>query len=303
MGLGMKMGGGITGGGCMDAATIHKHMVTEYGTLPRVEDAVIPLKLHLFWHDKILPPKMQQNVELLRETNPEFEVIVYDNEMAREYIKAHFLGEVLRAYDTLIPFAFKSDLFRYCVVYKEGGIYLDIKFEPINGFKLMQFVKYRQVWGSEVANLVNNGIFMSVPGSPILREAIAMIKYNVANRRLGKWPMSVTGPCLLTNAFFSILGKNAMSIFGDSMFKLKMVLKDNIDSSDPNMDGDNKIYLARNGSGGDDIDKCILVPIFKFYKGYRIELKGVSSQMHWVKLWEKGADYVFGGNGNGGAGE
>ena len=302
------MGGGVISG--MDAATIHKHMVAEYGKMPRIEDAVIPLKLHLFWHDKKLPPLMHENVELLRETNPEFEVIVYNNEMAREYIKTHFSGgdggdggEVLHAYDTLIPFAFKSDLFRYCVVYKEGGIYLDIKFEPINGFKLLGLVKNTQVWGSEVANLVSNGIFMSVPGSPILREAIGMIKYNVANRRIGGMPTSVTGPCLLTNAFVSISGKNSMRIFGDSMFKLKMVLKDNVDSSDPNMDGDNKIYLARNGSGGDDIDTCILVPIFKFYKGYRIELKGVSPQMHWVKMWEKGAEYVFGENGNGRAGE
>ena len=307
MGLGMKMGGGITRGD-MDAATIHKYMVAEYGKMPRVEDAVIPLKLHLFWHDKKLPPKMQQNVELLRETNPEFEVVVYDLESAREYIKTHFSGgdsggDVLHAYDTLTPFAFKSDLFRYCVVYKEGGIYLDIKFEPINGFKLLGLVKNTQVWGSEVANLVSNGIFMSVPGSPILRRAIEMIKYNVANRRIGGMPTSVTGPCLLTNAFVSISGKNSMRIFGDSMFKLKMVLKDNVDSSDPNMDGDNKIYLARNGSGGDDIDTCILVPIFKFYKGYRIELKGVSPQMHWVKMWEKGAEYVFGENGNGRAGE
>ena len=26
------------------------YLVKEYGQLPRVEDAVIPLKLHLFWH-------------------------------------------------------------------------------------------------------------------------------------------------------------------------------------------------------------------------------------------------------------
>ena len=277
------MGGGITGGGSggsggMDAATIHKHMVAEYGRLPCVEDAVIPLKLHLFWHDKKLPPLMQKNVQLLRETNPEFEVIVYDNEMAREYIKAHFSGgdggdggdgggDVLRAYDTLIPFAFKSDLFRYCVVYKEGGIYLDIKFEPINGFKLMHFVKYRQVWASETANIASTGIFISVPGNPILRRAIDMVKYNVANRIMGQWPSSVTGPWLLTYVFTSF-SDGKIKIFGDSMFKLKMVLKGNIDSSDPNMDLSNKIYLTRNGSGGDDIDKSILVPVFYFKNGW-----------------------------------
>ena len=293
----MKMGGGITGG--MDAATIHKYMVAEYGKMPRIEDAVIPLKLHLFWHDKILPPKMQQNVELLRETNPEFEVIVYDNEMVCEYIKANFSGDVLHAYDTLIPISFKSDLFRYCVVSKEGGIYLDIKFEPINGFKLMHFVKYRQVWASETANIASTGIFISVPGNPILRRAIDMIKYNVANRIMGQWPSSVTGPWLLTYVFTSF-SDGKIKIFGDSMFKLKMVLKGNIDSSDPNMDLSNKIYLTRNGSGGDDIDKSILVPVFQFYRGYRIELKNLSPQLHWTKMWEKGEEYVFGNGGRAG---
>ena len=287
----MKMGGGITGAG-MDAATIYKHMVAEYGKMPRVEDAVIPLKLHLFWHDKQLPPLMQQNVELLKRTNPEFEVVVYDGDTAREYIKAHFSGDVLYAYDTLIPISFKSDLFRFCVVYKQGGVYLDIKFEPINGFKLLSLVKNRQVWGSEMANVASTGIFMSVPGNPILRRAIEMIKYNVANRIMGKWPSSVTGPWLLTDAFINISHGN-IRIFRDSAFKMKMVLKDNTDSSNQNMDAGNKIYLARNGSGGDDIEKCILIPIFQFYRGYRMELKGMSPQVHWIKMWEKGVEYVF----------
>lgn len=302
------MGGGITRGD-MDAATIHKYMVAEYGKLLRVEDAVIPLKLHLFWHDKILPPLMQKNVELLRETNPEFEVIVYDGDMAREYIKANFSGGddsdglgILRVYDTLIPISFKSDLFRFCVVYKEGGVYLDIKFEPVSGFKLLSLVKNIQLWASETANVASTGIFMSVPGNPILRRAIEMIKYNVANRIMGKWPSSVTGPWLLTDAFINI-GQGNIIIFRDSVFKLKMVFKGNVEMGDPNMDALNKIYITPNGSGGDDIDKCIIIPIFQFYKGYRMEMKGMSPQVHWIKMWEKGAEYVFGANSNGRAGE
>ena len=294
------MGGGVVD--VMDAATIHKYMVTEYGKLPRIEDAVIPLKLHLYWHDKTMPPKMQQNVELLKETNPEFQVMVYDNEMAREYIKAHFSEDVLRAYDTLIPISFKSDLFRFCVVYKEGGVYLDIKFEPINGFKLLYLVKNEQVWASEMSNVAATGIFMSLPGSPILRRAIDMIKYNVANRRMGRWPSSVTGPFLLTDAFMSFSGKNPVDIFKSSFFKLKLVIHIP-DTIDENADGNNKIFLARSGSGGDNIKQFILTPIFQFYRGYRKELKNMSPQLHWSKMWEKGPDYVFGGGEDGRAGE
>jgi mannosyltransferase OCH1-like enzyme len=274
------------------------YLVKEYGQLPRVEDAVIPLKLHLFWHDKKLPTLMQKNVELLKKTNPEFEVVVYDNEMAREYIKMNFSddgdgdgGDVLHAYDTLIPISFKSDLFRFCVVYKEGGVYLDIKFEPINGFKLLHLTKWREVWASEQENIATTIMFMSVPGNPILLRAIDMIKYNVANRRMGREPSSVTGPWLLTDAFLSISG-NRKEIFTHPMFKIKAVFK-SAEIIDPEMDCNNKIYLTINGSGGQHINKCMLLPIFKFYKGYRMELNNLSPQLHWTKMWEKGAEFVF----------
>jgi mannosyltransferase OCH1-like enzyme len=34
-------------------------------------------------------------------------------------------GKYLKAYDTLIPNAYKADLFRYSVVYHYGGCYMD----------------------------------------------------------------------------------------------------------------------------------------------------------------------------------
>ena len=35
---------------------------------------------------------------------------------------------MVAAYDRLIPTAFKADLWRYCVLYKYGGVYLDVKY-------------------------------------------------------------------------------------------------------------------------------------------------------------------------------
>ena len=275
------------------------YLVKEYGKLPRLEDLVIPLKLHLFWHDKVLPPKMQKNVELLKRTNPEFEVVVYDDEMAREYIKTNFSdggdgNSILHAYDTLIPIAFKSDLFRYCVIYKEGGIYLDIKFEPVRGFKLLNFAKYREVWASEKKYTINTCLIASSPCNPLLLRAIEMIKYNVENRFMGKSPTEATGPQLVTLALLSIGDnyiKNIVNYFKSDIFKVKAVFTNNVD--DFNSDSGNKLYLTTNGSGGCSLEDCVLVPIFQFYKGYREELSKLSPQVHWSKMWAKGADFVF----------
>jgi hypothetical protein len=272
------------------------------GITSSVDNAIIPLKLHLFWHDKILPPKMQENVQLLKRTNPEFEVVVYDNEMAYDYIKNNFSDDIFKAYNTLIPISFKSDLFRFCVVYKEGGVYLDIKFEPVDDFKLLNLVKYKEVWATEAENIVNTGIFMSVPENRILKRAIDMIKYNVQNRIMGNYPSSVTGPWLLTHAVTNIGNEDAgradagdntrENIYDNPMFKLRLILK-SCEILDPNKDGYNKIYLTKNGSGRVSNSECILFPIFKFYKGYREELKDLSPQLHWTKMWGMGPSFVF----------
>ena len=81
---------------------------------------------------------MAKYVELLKEQNPEFEHYLYDDDDCRNFISKHFDEEVVEAFDLLIPGAYKSDLWRYCILYVTGGIYLDIKYKPIYGFKLIE---------------------------------------------------------------------------------------------------------------------------------------------------------------------
>ena len=56
--------------------------------------------------------------------------------MCREFIKNNFDLDILNAYDILKPGAFKADLWRCCILYIYGGIYLDIKYGCFAGFKL-----------------------------------------------------------------------------------------------------------------------------------------------------------------------
>lgn len=101
---------------------------------------IIPLDIYQTWHTKKLPKYMKRNVEKLKNDNPEFNIHVYDDADCREFIKNNFDNDVLYAYDTLIPRAYKADLWRYCILYKKGGIYLDIKFKCVNGFKFIELV-------------------------------------------------------------------------------------------------------------------------------------------------------------------
>lgn len=50
----------------------------------------------------------------------------YQDDDALEFIKIHFPEEVAFAFQSLIPGAFKADLFRLCVLFIEGGVYTDV---------------------------------------------------------------------------------------------------------------------------------------------------------------------------------
>ena len=77
-----------------------------------------------------LPPKMyacvRDNLVLNRVGVDCIHYLFHDAE-CRDFIAREYPPDVLMAYDRLIPTAFKADLWRYCVLYKYGGVYLDAK--------------------------------------------------------------------------------------------------------------------------------------------------------------------------------
>ena len=76
-----------------------------------------------------LPHEIEQNIAHLRQSNPEYEYHLFDDEEIRAFILEHY-GEVIWGYYQRIapPYgAARADFFRYLLMYQLGGVYLDIK--------------------------------------------------------------------------------------------------------------------------------------------------------------------------------
>lgn len=160
----------------------------------------IPLKIFQTWYTKDLPPKMKECVDNLKAANPEFEHFLFDDNDCREFIRTHFAKDVLEAYDTLIPGAYKADLWRYCVLYINGGIYLDIKLQCINGFKLIELTENNHYVKDRPLPLsIYNALMAVQKGSPLLWKAIYRVVFNVKKRFYGKSALEPTGPIMLGN--------------------------------------------------------------------------------------------------------
>ncbi len=165
----------------------------------RQTNTEIPLNLFMTWYTKDLPTNMKKSVEDTKANNPEFNFYLYDDEDCRNFLKKYFINDVVNAFDSLIPGAYKADLWRYCVLYYYGGIYVDIKYQPIDDFKFIEltdkeyFVKDRPVGGSGIYN----ALLVCKAGNTILYNCIKKIISNVEKKNYGKSALEPTGPLLM----------------------------------------------------------------------------------------------------------
>ena len=218
---------------------------------------VIPLNLYTCWHTLDLPPLMKKNYTLLMDTNPEFNHFLFDENDCQTFISNHFNKNVLNAYITIIPSAYKSDLWRYCILYIYGGIYLDIKYKCINGFKFINLTdkEYFVDDIEESGSGTYNGLIICKPKNEIMLKCINQIVENVNNKYYGKSSLATTGSLLLSN-YSTIEDKNK--------FELKLQLIDNCGYI---------VYKDKN--------------ILKHYSEYRIEQEKYKKNKKYSILWNK----------------
>lgn len=220
-------------------------------------NSIIPLNIFQTWHSKELPPFMQKTVHKIKATNPNFSYYLFDDDDCREFIKTNFEEKILNAYDNLIPGAYKADLWRYCILYIKGGIYLDIKYNPINNFKFINLTE-REHWVLDAdKNGIYNALIVCKPNNPILLAAINKITENVKNKFYGASSLEPTGPKLLSS-FFTNEQKKQFDMYHDfyMSFENRFIYFNN--------------YL-----------------VFKSYSGYINEHDKNKKVAHYSDLWEK----------------
>ena len=229
------------------------------------EPNLIPQVIYQTWHTKNLPPNMKQCVDKLKKDNPDYEYQLYDDFDCREFIKDNFDNSIVNAFDKLIPGAYKADLWRYCVLYKKGGIYLDIKYQCHNGFSFSQLEKNKEYLVLDLPGFwkqnkhgIYNAFMVCKPGNETLLKCIYKITENVYKKIYDFNPLYPTGPGLLGEIYFN--GINAI----DKLNNFFMRYDNN---------GKNDMILYNN--------KLILTN----YPQYRNEQKRYQLSKHYYKSW------------------
>jgi mannosyltransferase OCH1-like enzyme len=162
-------------------------------------NSIIPLHVYMTWKTKQLPPLMQNNFNNLCKHNPELQFHLYDDDDCLEFIRQHFSDYVVNAFHKLIPGAYKADLWRLCILYINGGFYMDIKLQCVNRFKLIELSESDHFVLDRPSNSLHiyNAFMISKAGNPFLKSCIDAIVSNVNSNYYGESSLSPTGPQLL----------------------------------------------------------------------------------------------------------
>ena len=154
----------------------------------------IPKIIYQTWKTKNLSEnciKVKNHIQML---NPDYSIILYDDNDMETFIKSNFDQDIYNCYLKLNVGASKADFWRYCVLFKNGGIYLDIDsviLQPLN--QLIKDDDKCIITREGNAGYFNNWIMIFEKNHPILLEAINQCCYNI-NNKITQDVCLLTGP-------------------------------------------------------------------------------------------------------------
>jgi mannosyltransferase OCH1-like enzyme len=162
---------------------------------------MIPKIIHQTWKTLDVPDGWKEAVESCKKKHKDYKHIIWSHEMMENFVKKEYpdFYNVYMAYPYDIQ---RCDAFRYLVLYKYGGIYLDM--DIICKKKLDSLLNYELVIvkSSNISSFYTNSFFMTIPNHPFIKFCIDNLpNYTNSFYYFGKhWHiMNSTGPHFLTN--------------------------------------------------------------------------------------------------------
>ena len=160
--------------------------------------SIIPRKIHQIWIGNKLPRQYSLWMKTWKKLNPEWDYILWDDEMINKF---NLVNKV--AYNASDNPGFKSDIARYEILNKFGGLYVDTDFECLK--KIPDYLlKYEFVSSIVFANspILNNAIIFAKADSNILKNMINSIRVPINSDPYEI--MNISGPYALSKNFFNL---------------------------------------------------------------------------------------------------
>ena len=165
-----------------------------------------------------LSQKLLNNSQKIINLYDDYNYKLFDDNAIQTFLIENFDSEILKTYKSLVPFSYKSDFARYCLLYKLGGWYFDIGLQVIKKIVINEntnLVIFRDInLYTRTSWACAGGIIFAKKGNEIIEKAIQLVVENTKNNYYGLTPLCPTGPSLWGRAI-AMVGIDENVIIGD----------------------------------------------------------------------------------------
>ncbi|MFA6059847.1 MAG: glycosyltransferase [Taibaiella sp.] len=170
----------------------------------------IPKIIFQTFRSKKLPFITRQFIKLMKLRNPAYRYEFYDDERIEMFMLKEFDDNVYQAYKRIDVGAVKADFFRYAILYKYGGIYLDIDGYTISNLdKLIREDDHCIITHERNPGLYAQYALVFSAGHPFLKRTLEKVVDNINHNRFPHDGHMMTGPTVFTEAINECIAENA----------------------------------------------------------------------------------------------
>jgi len=170
----------------------------------------IPRVIYQTFKTRNLPYITRAFIWWMKRVNPGYQYEFYTDQRIEDFLRAEYEPRIHAAYSRLAIGAAKGDFFRYTILYRKGGVYIDI-----DGAILKSLDQHiiKPTDEAIITREGNPGLFaqwalMFNRDHPILKKTIDKMVDNIENNRYPQDVHLTTGPTVFTAAVNEYMAEN-----------------------------------------------------------------------------------------------
>jgi len=164
-------------------------------------DINIPKKIHQIWLGGDIPDKYRRLISTWREKNPDWEYRLWTDSDIENFGLSN-----IDKFNSISNLGAKSDIFRYEILYRHGGLYIDTDFECLSSFDDLLYLDFFAGTGHVSSPEVFNGLIACKPEHSLIKKLIDDIK--VVQTEDWDEILSLTGPKYFSNKLFNYINEH-----------------------------------------------------------------------------------------------
>lgn len=169
----------------------------------------IPKVIYQTFKTAKLPIINRWHIYNFKKKNPSYQYQFYTDERIEDFLSTEYEKEVIKAYRRIQIGGAKADFFRYAVLYKMGGIYLDIDSNIKKS--LDEFIEEDD--SAIISFEKNPGVYVQwaliyKAEHPFLERTLKLILQNIKENKFPHDVHQMTGPSVYTQAINECLNSN-----------------------------------------------------------------------------------------------